>query len=464
MRNLFSYIFVAIISLCASHNMMAQTLSDSLFWAKRLGTLGQMTVRDVKMGKNGMVYVCGFLTNETLVLDNITLPYQEGKTAFIGCLNGQGQWQWGRRFGTLNSGFVDRVRVHVLDDNSVIVTGSMFTLARPVFGPLQPRSEQGDAFAARLSCNGTWLWATMIGTYASDFSYASVLLPDQSVILACATYFQPGDQIAAIVSDAGYTGIYGNSNYFARIDSNGRVRYVKAYQIPVGLFAADGTPTSMALTTDTTFAITGQYNNRIRFGTDSVIHIGPSTYIAKFNINAKLIWLKDASYFIGDDQPCLASNRDGNVVQGGGLRGTVQVGGSTYTSQGQSDVFVVKYGPAGNVVWAAAGGGPGTDAVNQVAVSPSGTIVVGAAIDSGRYGNLQVTSASGVDNLLATLSPSGTWTQVRTWGAPNRGFGPEGSTGPIAFTNNGSILFAGISPGARMGPTQMVINNRFWLY
>lgn len=68
-----------------------------------------------------------------------------------------------------------------------------------------------------------------------------------------------------------------------------------------------------------------------------------------------------------DEVQSMTSDRRGNIYAAGHFSGTVTFGTVTLTSQGDFDIFLVRYNPRGELVWARAIGGAGRD--NEVSLA-----------------------------------------------------------------------------------------------
>jgi hypothetical protein len=81
-----------------------------------------------------------------------------------------------------------------------------------------------------------------------------------------------------------------------------------------------------------------------------------------------------------DEARAVAVDARGNVYVAGVFTDTMVVGPgaatATLTSAGDADIFLSKYAPDGNVVWAWSIGGAGSDQVYQVAVDPFGSVLI----------------------------------------------------------------------------------------
>ncbi|RPD44112.1 gliding motility-associated C-terminal domain-containing protein [Hymenobacter sediminis] len=74
--------------------------------------------------------------------------------------------------------------------------------------------------------------------------------------------------------------------------------------------------------------------------------------------------------FDGGDN--IAADAAGNVYATGIFSGTATFGSVTLTSQGDTDVYLAKYNPQGQLLWIRPAGGPGTDTVFDLAVDDAG--------------------------------------------------------------------------------------------
>jgi uncharacterized delta-60 repeat protein len=117
---------------------------------------------------------------------------------------------------------------------------------------------------------------------------------------------------------------------------------------------------------------------------------------------------------------------------------TVYVAGVTHLSgEGQADALLVRFTAAGDVLWAQSWGGPGRDAPSGVAVGPDGAIYIAG----------ETNSFSGEDAFLVKFAPEGAVLWDRTW----RAIAPSGSGFSFAFgvatSLDGSVYVTGLAGG-----------------
>ncbi len=91
----------------------------------------------------------------------------------------------------------------------------------------------------------------------------------------------------------------------------------------------------------------------------------------------------------------VASDINGNIYVTGNFEDTIIFDNVTLISEGNSDIFIVKYDASGNLLWAKRAGGPNFVYANDIAVDTSGNCyVVGSFYDSVSFGNNIIVYAS----------------------------------------------------------------------
>ena len=79
-----------------------------------------------------------------------------------------------------------------------------------------------------------------------------------------------------------------------------------------------------------------------------------------------------------DIAECIATDQSGNILLAGRFQDSIITFGSfTLTGHGNGDVFLVKYDPNGNVLWARSTGGKKWDVARAITVDDSGNIYLG---------------------------------------------------------------------------------------
>jgi len=186
-------------------------------------------------------------------------------------------------------------------------------------------------------------------------------------------------------------------------------------------------------------------------------------YLTKFDANGNVLWAKSAGG-TGDDLPfAIAVDVWGNSYVTGYFSGpTITFGSTTLTnaSAGSNDVFIVKYGASGNVIWAKSAGGTNSDLANSIAVDQSGNSYVTGSFYSSSitFGSTILTNANAgfTDMFVAKYDPNGNVVWAKSSGGSNydAGYG-------VAVDASGNSIVTGSfnSPTMTFGPTTLTNAN-----
>jgi hypothetical protein len=146
-----------------------------------------------------------------------------------------------------------------------------------------------------------------------------------------------------------------------------------------------------------------------------------------------------------NDAYAVAAFPDGSSVATGYFESQAVFGSTTLTSAGAQDIWLARYDPSGNVVWAKRAGGSADDAGGGVAVVGA-TIVVGgdfqgsATFGPGEPGQAVIASVGIQDLFVAQYGGDGTFQSIKQVGGSDAVLGAA-SVAPCG--SNGSTLVAG---------------------
>lgn len=137
--------------------------------------------------------------------------------------------------------------------------------------------------------------------------------------------------------------------------------------------------------------VTGYFESpSITFGTTTLINADPlhssDVFIVKYDASGNVLWAKSAGGFKNDYGTSLTTDASGNViVTGFFFSSTITFGTTTLTnafSINSSDIYVVKYDAAGNVLWAKREGGMNEENGSYVATDTGGNIILSGYFES----------------------------------------------------------------------------------
>lgn len=174
-------------------------------------------------------------------------------------------------------------------------------------------------------------------------------------------------------------------------------------------------------------------------------------FIMKINHDSSYGWTKVIGSSFGDIGRAVAIDKDNNIIFVGEFGGTVNFredwgGTDTRTSQGSSDVFILKIMSDGSYGWVKVFGGNNPDEVTSVTTDNDNNIYLtgGFCSDSINFrldwgGNSENRNNNGVEDLyILKLKNNGDFSWVNTFGGNLNDFGKS------VKINNSSILVTGV--------------------
>ncbi len=152
-----------------------------------------------------------------------------------------------------------------------------------------------------------------------------------------------------------------------------------------------------------------------------------------------------------DEIDGISVDPSGNTVIAGVFRGQITLAGQTFVSRGDGDIFLASIAPNGSYRWARQFGAEGDDNAFDVTTDGAGNIIMSGwfsrAVD---FGGRVLTSQGETDQFVAKFSPSGQLSWAKSFGGPNGDGGNEVAVlanGEIAVSgiSNGEFIVEGTS-------------------
>jgi hypothetical protein len=154
--------------------------------------------------------------------------------------------------------------------------------------------------------------------------------------------------------------------------------------------------------------VTGFFNGTNSLGNTNLVSNGlEDIVIAKFDPAGNLLWARQAGGTGYDEGRGIAADASGNIFVTGLFQNTATFGATNLISAGQSDVFIAKYNPAGNLLWVRDGGGKDYDEGHAIAVDAQGNAVITGYFDAtASFGSFSLQNNSGSDNIFVVKCSS----------------------------------------------------------
>jgi hypothetical protein len=213
-----------------------------------------------------------------------------------------------------------------------------------------------DIFLSKFDSSGNYIWSRTWGGEGWDDSYALSIYIGDIISVACdlsdTVDFDPGPDVVKR-----QTG--NHESYCSRFDSSGNFLGVEESERPV----SDSRYTSKAAGDGNTYVL-GNFNTEriFPFGAQELTFNGGwDIFLAKLDPTHKVIWVRTWGGKSWDYGQGLAIDGNGNVYVTGSFCGKVDFdpgpGVDKHRSRGYNDIFLSKFDPSGNFIWARTWGG-----------------------------------------------------------------------------------------------------------
>jgi len=303
-------------------------ITNDFCWARNFGSRTTETANGVAVDPQGNSYMVGSFQG-TATFGSTTLISAGGHDIFLAKLNPQGVLLWVIRAGGVN----DDVGYDVAVDSSgnAFITG--YYGQNAIFEQTTVATAAGyNLFVAKYNSAGllNWVRTPLI---ADDIYGSGIAVDPTGKVVVVGTYFQTSD-----TSDA----------FVARLNSDGTLQWV---QVAGGLDDDQGAKVAVDLNGN--IFITGFFTDEANFGINNVVYGNDTTemFVAKYNVNGTLVWV-EASVSDEAQGADIAVDSEGNCLVTGYFRDYADFGTHELYSDGFFDLFLTKYSPDGDALWA----------------------------------------------------------------------------------------------------------------
>ena len=367
------------------NTFIAKYNSDGMLsWARQIGGIGEDSPINI-VTDNTNVYVTGYFYSKPLNFYNsigdidtsLNTTDSSGNT-FIAKYNPNGNVLWARQIGGIG---LDNPVSIITDNTNVYLTG-MFNGPQLIFynsnGGIDVSLNNTllgsfDTYMAKYNSDGMLLWARQIGGINQDRSIS--LVTDNSIIYLTGFFTSP--QLNFYNSTGGRdtslnaTDLSRNT-FIAKYNSDGMLSWARQIGGTANYY-----PLSI-ITDNTNIYITGYFDGSLNFyNSNGDIDISfnyngifADTYIAKYLSNGTLSWARQiagtrndlpVSIITDNTNVYLLGNFSSTTLNFYNSDGVIDLSLNNVSSVFAFDIYLVKYNPNGNVLWARQIGGTATD-------------------------------------------------------------------------------------------------------
>ncbi len=294
------------------------------------------------------------------------------------------EWQWAISHG---GGSGDVANAITIDGSGNIITAGIFCSTVITFGSFTIWNSHSTAFIVKYDPNGVVLWAKTIGMAINNQGHieAKSVAVDASGNVYVTGFFQCSEIWVDNIKLSSY-GAQCNM-FLVKYGANGNVLWAKNPGGNVGSRGDRGL--SVVIDALGNAYVAGSFNIQIIFDTIT-LQIGNwksfDMYLAKYDCDGNVLWAKSTTrpqeeYYEVDVEALSASvDNLGNVYVTGYFESDSITFGSTtlINSIGleHANIFLVKYDPNGNVLWASSPGGRCTRNASSLDTDASGNVYI----------------------------------------------------------------------------------------
>lgn len=366
--------------------------NSNWLWAVKAGGSSNDYGRGIDVDDNGNAYVTGYFQG-TATFGTISLTSSGGsQDTFIAKLDTNGNYLWVVKTVGASSDFGYSITTDHIG-NSYVVGYFLGTIH---FGTTQLISNgSNDIFVAKLSTNGSWLWAVKAGGTSYDEGWG--ISTDNNGNIYITGYF-------AGTSTFGTTTLISSGGYdvsVAKLDPNGNWLWA------VQAGGASG-ENSNCIATDSSgnSYIAGYFQGTATFGTISLTSSGSQDiFISKLDTNGNFLWANKAGGTSGDNSHGIATDNSGNCYVTGSFLSTATFGPTELTISSGDGIFIAKLDTDGNWLWTIQPAGTGSGDGRGIATDINGnSLVTGFFLGTKIFGTTSLINSGGYDIFVAKIS------------------------------------------------------------
>jgi len=404
--------------------------SQSWLWAKSAGGSDRDMGYNITTDATGNVFVTGSFESSSVTFGTTTLTNAHADSAdiFLVKYDPSGNVLWAKSAGGSASDIGNSVTTDAT--GNVFVTG-YFKSSTITFGTYTlTNSGDGDIFLVKYDPSGNVLWAKSAGGSASDLGNSVTTDATGNVFIT--GYFESSSITFGTYTLTNASGGY-EEIFLVKYDPSGNVLWAKS---------ADGTNEDWgnwgtSVTTDASgnVFVTGYFtSSSITFGTYTLTNAYggyEEIFLVKYDPSGNVLWAKSGGGTNEDWGTSVTTDASGNVfVTGWFMSSSITFGIYTLINSGNRNIFLVKYDPNGNVLWAKSAGGTDYDAGGSVTTDASGNVFVTGVFGSSpmTFGTYTLTKVGGSDIFLVKYDPNGNVLWAKSAGGTNEDWGNSVTT------------------------------------
>lgn len=342
--------------------------SHDFLWVNQIGGNSYDKAYSIAADDNGNSWVFGEFYG-TIAIGDTTLSSNENFDVFLASFDPIGNYRWIRQFNNIDPPLLD---IDVDDRGNCLVTGAFsrsedFGDTVLVSTDTSGLGGYNNIFVAKYDFDGNNLWAFQEGGEYSEEVTGIAVHNDGSFYLggtfSHASTFSSTDLVTKGSADI----------FIARYDTEGNLDWV---QNAGGQHFDEGR--GIAVDPQGNCLITGSCKDSLHIADTTLTGFNyEDTFTSKFSPGGDLLWVRTAIGPYVDWPWGIAVDSDGNSYITGSFEDSLVIADTVLREPSPSgDIFIIKYDPDGNLLWANRTGGEGWDGTSGIAVDNNGNCAV----------------------------------------------------------------------------------------
>ncbi|MBW6482001.1 MAG: SBBP repeat-containing protein [Vicingaceae bacterium] len=391
-------------------------------WAKIGGSSGKDAGNDIAVDTQGNIYVLGEYRDANFSIGTFTLVNAGDNDIFLAKYNPSGQVIWVKSINGQASDFAAKLLID--KNNDIYVSGGFLSPTLTIGTTTLTNSGSTNFFVAKYDNNGQVIWAKNSSNSNLNGGFAAIDddLNSYSIIRT--------PTVVTIEKRS----VSENLIWSKTITTTGTISSLQLRDIYVN---------------ETGVYLTGDFfGDSLTVGTFTLANTNPvnsnDIFVAKLDTLGNVIWLKNGINPSGDFGTAVNVDNNGNVYALGNFASEITFDSFVLNSNGEGDLFLVKYNPSGQVLWAKNAGGIYNDWVNDLVLDQSGgAYIIGETFSpSITFANTTLTVIGNIGNdadvYILKYSTNGN----EEWIKGVQAMGSDNGNG-IAISNTGEIYVTG---------------------
>jgi hypothetical protein len=368
----------------------------NVLWARKAGGIADDDGYSVCTDPSGNVFVTGFFNSPTMTFGATVLNNAHGGTndIFLAKYDANGNFLWAKSVG----GTFDDYGYSVKSDTSgnVLITGTYGSTSITFGTTLLTNKGSSNIFLAKYDPVGNSLWAKSAGGIGNDTGWSLCLDASGDPIIT-GEFNSPLCNFGSVtLTDSSSTDVF-----IAKYDVSGNLRWAKS----AGGSSSDH-GNSISSDANNNVFIAGYFKSpKLTFGSNVLINNGIGSndiFVAKYTSTGNVLWAKNAGG-PGDDYGYSICTDSGSsaFICGHFNSSSMTFGSSTLFNGGSSNIFLAKFDPNGNVIFAKNDGGMGFDFGYSVSALNGNAYITGNFNSpSTTFGSTSLNNAGGSELFL----------------------------------------------------------------